>query len=59
MQLHGPTDRLTEAQTIRLYRAIGKGLAMIAALEAGMSPAEVESQEWLVDVELLQPELVK
>ena len=59
MDLIGPDDGLTEAQAIRLYEAIGLGKAALAALDAGMSPSELELQEWLVDVDLLQPEPVQ
>jgi hypothetical protein len=51
--LHGPTDPLTDAQAIRLFTAIAELKAMRAALDAGMSVAELESLEWLVHVKLL------
>lgn len=51
--LVGPDDGLTEAQAVRLFTVIGRLEAMLAALDAGMSVTELESQEWLVDVKLL------
>lgn len=56
--LIGPEDKLTPEQNIRLLQAIGMMRAAKAAIQAGMSVAEVEAQEWLVDVDLLDSELV-
>lgn len=53
MTLFGPEDRLTDAQAIRLAEAVGILKACRAALDAGMSATELESQEWLVDAHLL------
>lgn len=52
-RLIGPTDRLTDAQAIRLHTVVGELMAARAALDAGMSLAELENQTWLVDVQLL------
>lgn len=57
--LVGPEGDLTEAQAVRLATVIGEYKAVRAALDAGMSASELESQEWLVDVQLLQPEAVQ
>lgn len=53
MDLIGPDDSFTDAQAIRLHTAVAELKAIRAALDAGMSVADVESQEWLVHVDLL------
>lgn len=53
MDLHGPSDALTPAQATRLAAVVGEYKAMRAALDAGASVAQLETQEWLVDVHLL------
>lgn len=52
-RLLGPNDRLTDAQSIRLHTAVARLKAIRAALDAGMSVAEVECQEWIITVTLL------
>ena len=54
-KLIGPGDRLTDAQAIRLHTAVGRLMAIKAAIDAGMSPEEAAAQKWIVHVELLEP----
>lgn len=52
-RLLGPEDTLTDVQAVRLGRAVARLMAARAALDAGMSVTELESQEWVIDVDLL------
>lgn len=50
---------LTPAQEVRIATALALFEAECAALDEGMSLTEVQSQDWLVDVDPVEPRAVE
>lgn len=55
--LLSPGDRLTETQTLRLTESVALLRAKKAALDAGASRDELDTNRWVVEVHPLDTEL--